>query len=260
MVDRMLIRTIEEAAFGAWPALAQVFDDGWILRFADGHTKRANSVNPTYPSAGDVEQKIARAEGWFRARGLPPIFRLTPLAEPDELDARLAARGYQLIDESRALYCPALAHGPLRTLARTDLPGVELRLDARFDRGWLDAYLALSPLDAHKAAALERMLALVVPAARYGWLSEGGRPVAAAFVAVQGGLMGTYDVVTAPAARRRGLMRALLSELQHWAVGEAGAVSGALFVTASNAPAAALYEGMGYRELYRYHYRLAPAS
>src|SRR5690242_2761336 len=84
-----LIRTIEEASFGAWPALSQVYDDGWILRFADGHTKRANSVNPTYPSLGDVEAKIGRAEGWFRARGLPPVFRVTPLAEPADLDRRL---------------------------------------------------------------------------------------------------------------------------------------------------------------------------
>ncbi|GGF00104.1 acetyltransferase [Aliidongia dinghuensis] len=253
-----LIRTIEEASFGAWPALSYAFDDGWVLRFADGHTKRANSINPTYPStspnAGDVEAKIARAEAWFRARGLPPIFRLTPLADPCDLDQRLAGRGYAAAEVSRALYHPDLSD--VAPLALPD--SVELHLDATPDQGWLDAYLALTPLDAAKTAALKRMLPLIVPAVRFGWLAEAGRPIAAAFVTVQGGLIGTYDVVTAPEARRRGLMRALLSRLYRWAVDEAGGVSGALFVVAANEPAGALYEGFGYRELYRYHYRLAP--
>lgn len=254
MTDRFLIRTIEEASFGAWPALAQVLDDGWVLRFAAGHSKRANSVNPTYPSAGDVEAKIARAEGWFRDQGLPPIFRVTPLAEPADLDARLAARGYQLFETSRVLHNPALAGGAPAELSA----GVTLRIDPRPDQGWLDAYLALTPLDQPKTAALRRMLDLIVPTARFGWLHEAGRPLAAAFVVVQSGLMGTYDVVTAPEARRRGLMRALLGRLTDAAVA-AGATSGAIFVVATNAPAGALYEGFGYRELYRYHYRVAPA-
>ncbi|HEV2674014.1 MAG TPA: GNAT family N-acetyltransferase [Aliidongia sp.] len=254
MNDRLLIRTIEEAAFGAWPSLAQLLDDGWVLRFADGHTKRANSVNPTYPSYGDVDVKIARAEGWFRDRGLPAIFRVTPLAEPTDLDARLAARGYESFETSRALHNPAL-----RAVVPTDLPAsMTLRIDPRPDQGWLDAYLALTPLDAGKTLALRRMLDLIVPTARFGWLHEAGRPLAAAFVVVQGGLMGTYDVVTAPEARRRGLMRALLGQLNNAAI-EAGAVSAAIFVVATNEPAGALYEGLGYRELYRYHYRMVPA-
>ena len=252
MSDRTLIRTIEEASFGAWPALAQVLDDGWVLRFAEGHSKRANSVNGVYPSHGDVEAKIARAEGWFRDRGLPAVFRVTPLAEPADLADRLAARGYQAHETSRALYHPDLAAiGPTPLEA-----GVTLRLDSTPGDGWLDAYLALSPLEPRKAATLRRMLDLIVPSTCFGWLHQGGRPLAAAFVVVQSGLMGTYDVVTAPAARRRGLMRSLLGSLNDWAITEAGAQAGALFVVANNTPAVTLYEGLGYRELYRYHYRI----
>jgi N-acetylglutamate synthase len=255
MTDRALIRSIEEASFGAWPALAQVLDDGWVLRFADGHSKRANSVNGVYPSHGDTDAKIARAEGWYRLRGLPTVFRVTPLAEPGDLADRLAARGYQAFETTRVLY-----RRDLDGVVPPDLPdGVTLRLDPTPGDGWLDAYLALTPLDARKTAALTRMLDLIVPSVRFGWLHEGGRPLAAAFVVVQGGLMGTYDVVTAPAARRRGLMRILLGHLTRWAVADAGARSAALFVVETNAPAVALYEGLGYRELYRYHYRMVPA-
>ena len=251
LADHTLIRTIEEASFGAWPALAQVLDDGWVLRFADGHTKRANSVNGLYPSHGDVEAKIARAEGWFRGRGLPAIFRVTPLAEPADLADRLAARGYEAFETTLALHNPDLSAASLPGLP----DGLTLRLDPVPGDGWLDAYLALTPLDARRVATLTRMLDLIVPRACFGWLHEGGRPLAAAFVVVQGGLMGTYDVVTAPEARRRGLMRMLLGHLTQWAVMDAGARSGAIFVVATNAPAVALYERLGYRELYRYHYR-----
>jgi GNAT superfamily N-acetyltransferase len=252
MSERTLIRTIEEASFGAWPALAQVLDDGWVLRFAEGHSKRANSVNGVYPSQDDVDAKIVRAEGWYRDRGLPAVFRVTPLAEPADLADRLAARGYEAHETSRALYHPTLGSvGPTPLEA-----GIMLRLDPTPGDGWLDAYLALSPLAPNKAATLRRMLDLIVPKACFGWLHQNGRPLAAAFVVVQAGLMGTYDVVTAPESRRRGLMRSLLGSLNGWAVTEAGARTGALFVVATNTPAVTLYEGLGYRELYRYHYRI----
>lgn len=255
MSDQHLIRTIEEASFGAWPALAQVLDDGWVLRFAEGHSKRANSVNGVYPSQGDVDAKIARAEGWFQARGLPTVFRVTPLAEPADLVDRLAARGYEPHETSRALH-----HADLRQIGPTPLEaGITLRLDRTAGEGWLDAYLALSPLPPQRAATLRRMLDLIVPEARFGWLHQDGRPLAAAFVVVQGGLMGMYDVVTAPQARRRGLMRSLLGSLTRWAVAQADARTGALFVVADNTPAVTLYEGLGYRELYRYHYRIKAA-
>jgi GNAT superfamily N-acetyltransferase len=50
-------------------------------------------------------------------------------------------------------------------------------------------------------------------------------------------------------------MRVLLGELGAWAR-QAGASSSQLFVLAGNAPAERLYERLGWRELYRYHYRI----
>lgn len=253
MASLALIRRLEEAFFGAWPALAQIFDDGWVLRFADGYTKRANSINPTYPALDDAEVKIDRAEGWYRTRNLPPVFRVTPLADPNDLDQRLAARGYQATNAARALYLPSL------TAETPSLPAsVTLRLDAGPHDGWLEASLAMTPLDPSRAATLRRMLDGIVPVARFGWLSENGQPLAAAFVVVQGPLMSTYHAVTVPAARRRGLMRALLGRLTAWAM-EEGATAGGLFVVANNEAAGALYQRLGYEELYRYHYRVAPA-
>ena len=35
---------LEELAMNAWPAIQTYLYDGWIVRFANGYTKRANSV------------------------------------------------------------------------------------------------------------------------------------------------------------------------------------------------------------------------
>src|SRR5262249_29851311 len=53
---------VEEAAMKAWPALEEVLLDGWLLRFSRGYTKRANSVNPLYPSALPLEDHVRQCE------------------------------------------------------------------------------------------------------------------------------------------------------------------------------------------------------
>ena len=57
--EKISDRRIEEAALNSWPALKQVWFDGWALRFANGYTKRANSVNCIHDSTLDLESKIS---------------------------------------------------------------------------------------------------------------------------------------------------------------------------------------------------------
>ena len=55
-------RRIEEVSLNSWPALQQILFDGWILRFSEGYTKRANSVNPLFASSMDVGEKVDTCE------------------------------------------------------------------------------------------------------------------------------------------------------------------------------------------------------
>ena len=41
-----MIRTLEELSMNALPALQTMLYGGWVLRFANGYTRRANSINP----------------------------------------------------------------------------------------------------------------------------------------------------------------------------------------------------------------------
>ncbi len=64
-------------------------------------------------------------------------------------------------------------------------------------------------------------------------------------------------VTVADEHRRRGLTTAVMAALAGWAR-DRGAAACVLQVVASNAPAMALYDRLGFTEHHRYHYRLAP--
>ena len=85
-----MIRLLEELSMNAWPALQTLLYDGWVLRFAEGYTRRANSVNPLYPSTRDALEKIEACERLYRGQGLAVIFKLTAASQPERLDEMLA--------------------------------------------------------------------------------------------------------------------------------------------------------------------------
>ena len=91
-----MIRHIEELALNAWPALQTLLLDGWVVRFANGYTRRANSVNPLYPSEQDTDAKLRACEQLYRERGLKVVFKMTAASQPDGLDALLAAQEYEI--------------------------------------------------------------------------------------------------------------------------------------------------------------------
>src|SRR5512139_3235090 len=91
---------LEELSMNAWPALKTHLYDGWVLRFANGYSKRANSVHPIYPSTLPVEEKIAFCESLYGREGLPSVFKLTPASRPDSLNRELEKRGYEKRDET----------------------------------------------------------------------------------------------------------------------------------------------------------------
>jgi hypothetical protein len=84
---------IEELSMNAHPALKTALYDGWVLRFSNGYTKRANSVNPIYPSALPFEEKIEHCENAYHRQNLPVVFKLTSELA-GTLDSLLENRGY----------------------------------------------------------------------------------------------------------------------------------------------------------------------
>lgn len=237
---------IERAALKAWPGLETEWDGQWVRRAANGYTKRANSVQSLDPTDdAHAAERIAAAEAWFGARGLPPVFRVTPLAGPNTLAALDDAR-WDSVDHS---YLVAMPLVPVEADARA-------RLFLPRDLAFLSAQRRLQGYGEPTTEKLRAVLAaLTVPARGVVVFTDEGEPVAAGLMAVADGIVITGNVVTSPAHRRQGYAAAMMRTGLNWAR-EAGAGVAALNVAAENVPARALYAGLGYRRQYDYRYRV----
>lgn len=241
--DLQRIRGLEERAFNAWPALQTVVADGWVMRFSAGYTKRANSLNAWMPSA-PVESILPETAALYRRQGLPLVVRLSPLAD-EAADAALAARGFARIDETIVMVAP-IADGAIDSSVVIDA-----KPTARWSAGFADANRVP---DRHRQTH-DAMLAAIRWPAAFASLTEDQRPVAWGLGVAERGMVGLFDIVTSPDVRRRGLGRRLVTSLLAWGRSE-GCREAYLQVVATNTPAIALYQALGFREVYRYHYRV----
>lgn len=243
MPERALEWRVEETCLNAWPALREVLLDGWVLRFSEGLTRRANSANPLGPVS---EVDLRACETLYRRLGLRTIIRVLSLIDPS-VDDRLAKAGYTGEGESCVLY------GPIEDIEAARDPDVGL-LDEPTPE-WFGAMAVLQNHSSDQAATYRRIVGqLAVPAA-FAALSDEGGIVALAYGALHNGVLCYESVITDRLRRRRGWGRRIIKALAAWARDQ-GAVGVCLEVEAHNAPARALYDAVGLKtELYRYHYR-----
>jgi N-acetylglutamate synthase len=242
-------RDLEELALTTWPALQQWLYDGWVVRVAGGHTKRANSINPLYPSHHDPSDKIVQCEQWYAAANLPTIFRLNAHTAPVELDHLLDARGYRQVDPSLTL------HRRLDTwTVPSDLRGT-LRSEQLPD--WLAHYCQLSG----KAPAQQQTHTAILQATPepriFATLWDQDQAVACALGVFSARALSIVDVVTSAQHRQQGYATSLLCQIFAWAQ-QIGASDVALQVQGDNTAARALYAGLGFQEGYSYWYRVRP--
>ncbi len=236
-------RRLEELSLNSSAPPGQLLYDGWIVRLASGKAKRARSINAFYPSALPLDEKIAHCQSLYRGAGLPLLFRMTPFCQPPALDHELEARGFRRFEATsvqRAALDPACASQALPE--SEPLPG------------WIEAVARLRGSPAAQAVAHRARLEGLPLAMRALALREAGEVVAAGLVVAEGDCAGLFDIVTHPAARRRGHARRLVGALLRSAW-ELGARHAYLQVEAGNAAAVELYRGYGFRERYQYWYR-----
>lgn len=240
-------RRLERLAFRARPSFEAVEVDGWVLRFTDGYTKRANSVNPHFGSTLPVSAKIARCEVLYGERGLPAVFRLTPFSEPADLDRTLADAGYDVLDRSIVMAAsldrgPDLQHGSVLHVSSGE---------------WFAAFDRLRRLEPVKQAIHRRIVGSAQGTHCFAMIDQEGNPIACGLGVLVDGAVGLFDLYTAEAHRRRGHGAAVVGSILRWAV-RRGARTGFLHVHSQNTPARRLYEGFGFEVAYPYWYRAKP--
>ncbi|NDJ77055.1 MAG: GNAT family N-acetyltransferase [Chloroflexi bacterium] len=239
----MHAQRIEEAALNAWPALQQMLYDGWILRFSKGYTKRANSVNPLFPSQIDIDEKISACERLYIEKGLPPIFRITPFAPP-KLDQALAQHNFHRLDPTLVLHLD---------LTGRDFQPVHVESESLAD--WVDMFCVLSRVDEGEHMTHRAILEAIPSRRLLASLWKGDQLLACGVGVLEMDHFGLFDLVTDPDLRNRGHGTKLINGMLTWAQAF-GASHAYLSVEAVKAPARHIYETkFGFQEVYQYWYR-----
>jgi len=233
----------------SWPALSTAFDGDWVIRLADGVTKRSNSVTCLAADDADLDARIDRVQTTYESRGLPAIFRLSPLASP-ALDVALEKRGWRRFDETIVMASDIAD----LTMPSRDNQDSDVDIKTQPDRTWLQSCYRIEGPDTKQLTTLCTMLERLIPKTGYGRIGKGDHPDALALVVVDAELTGLFEVLTTAARRRQGFAATLLSKLFSWSRDQ-GASTAWLAVVADNEPAKRLYQKLGFREVYRYHYR-----
>ncbi|MBE6758674.1 MAG: GNAT family N-acetyltransferase [Ruminococcaceae bacterium] len=239
------VRLFEELSFNSHPSLHTEHYDGWLLRYADGYTSRANSVSVIYPSSLDYQEKIEECERRYASGGLPCIFKITDGAD-ERLDRLLEERGY-------GRFTPT----DLMTMDITDrqFERCGCIITDRADEAWLDAYFALEGYTDDKTkATAARMLNMINADTLYCRIEHEGQSIACSSAVIERGYMALLNVVVDEQHRGMGWGRKLCRALLSAAV-DKGAHTAYLQVVQSNTAAVKLYEKLGYRKLYSYWYR-----
>ncbi len=234
---------LEELSFRTLPALDQDRYDAWVLRWSNGGSRRANSVNALGPSTYPLPEKIAYCERWFADRGAAATFRLTELADPS-LDGELAGRGYVY---SGATFVMTAAITDQKTHPAVTIGAVP-------SDEWLRTIDYLSAADDAAIHKLRDQLLASGGTSSFASIDSHGR-VAAIGVAIDlDGYTTIYNMNTAQDARNRGYARTILETLM--ANGRAAGGSHAVLqVMDDNDAALALYRSAGFATAYEYHYR-----
>ncbi len=247
-----MIEALERLTLVLWPPDEHESWDGWELVTGRGYTRRTNSVQPLAAGARPLEEKLRHCRRHFDARGIRTVYKLTEIA-PAGLDAALDARGYRRGGET-IVQCLSPIADDLRIAA-------DVVIAERPHDDWFAACARLNGVEGDQREALRAILDRLPADSGFACVADPTRgdadPLAVALGSVAEGHVYIGEVVTAPRARRRGCARRAVEGLLAWAR-ERGAQTAFLGVVVENVAARALYEGLGFREAYRYWYREAP--
>jgi ribosomal protein S18 acetylase RimI-like enzyme len=235
---------LERLAARSWRGLEEERFGDWLLRASGGFTGRANSVLVVGEPPEQLADAVRTVTRWYERRGLRPMAQV-PLPGAETADAAFAAAGWDTVEDVLVLTAP---------LDGWPDPQVPVDLAAEPDDAWLTGYRYRgTPLPPVAREVLVDTDEPVFAAVR---LDPAPAPLAAV---ARGAVVDDWLCVTAVTVderyRRRGLATAVMAGLGRWGR-ERGARSCLLQVVETNAPALALYQGLGFTEHHRYHYRL----
>ena len=247
-MDKEQIRFLENIAANGHVGLEQKDYDGWELRFTQGFTGRANSIQIKAPSTIPLDEKLAYCEKEYASRGLPCLFKLTDADR--EFISYLEQRGYTSVKPTDVMMLE-LNDKDTACDAATVLDNV---LFSTEPEGWFNPYFEFEGLQDPVQQELTRKIHAKVSVDKvYIRLMQNETVAAVASLAIESGYSLLHNVVVAPAFRGnelgKKLCRAAILKSK-----ECGAAHIYLQVMQNNPVAVNLYQTLGFEKLYTYYY------
>ncbi|UOQ48569.1 GNAT family N-acetyltransferase [Gracilibacillus caseinilyticus] len=248
MDQNACIQKIEELSMNALPSLQTVLFDGWILRFSNGYAKRANSINPIYFSIVKIEKKLNRVEQIYRKENLDVVFKLTSYVHPVDLDKTLSDKGYTFA---------GLTSVQLLSLDDINVSrSANSIISRRLSDDWYTKCCLLNNVKEQDQPTLRTILENILADVCFVRLvSENQETLACGMAVLEDQYLGLFDIVTNPEFRNKGHGQQLMLTLLQWGK-DNGADQAYLQVISDNTPARNLYAKLGFKETYKYWYRI----
>lgn len=243
---------VQALAEAGWPAAFTEQLGDWTLRWSHGVSSRANSVRVGGDPGQALPKALAQVRHWYEARGATPLLQVpapwTHDALLDELGWTPRLRVLLLITPSTDL----AARGGLAD------PTVQITTVPAPDEAWLgmltDEPIANLPAYREILTGPADVVFLTARDAVSGDLLGVGRASAGRLPSGRSRWAGITSIETAPAARRRGVARAIMAQLGAWACSRS-ATTTYLQLLATNTPGRELYDSLGFTRHHTYVYR-----
>ncbi len=248
----------EQLSFGTHPCLEEQSYDGWLLRFANGYTKRANSVTMLKQSTLPLKEKIAYCEKMYKKQELPAVFKITPLSI--NVDNILAKMGYAAVDKTNVMTLELSQWSQTGVYEKelqqkTTSVTVSVTVNDRITEAWQNYYFTLNHVSMTAIPTPKMIQGKIVNPLLCATIYFDKKAVACGLGVLEQNCVGLLDIIVSKEHRGLGLGKLLCQTLLIKAK-ENGATTGYLQVVDNNVIAKHLYESLGFVPRYSYWYRM----
>lgn len=254
--------TIEELSLNGWPSLQTILLDGWIIRMANGYTKRANSVSviysyendaransvcAIYPFKNNLEEKINYCEDIYRKNNLPVLFKIIDCDEYKIIDKKLETQNYKKIDLTSIQLC--------EEIKQTQIVN-NISIENYFSNEWKNCLYQCNKITNSES---KETMASMLNNIRHDIISvfkmENDVLAGCGYGVIERGFIGLYDIIVKDEFRSRGYGKEIIETILSKAK-EKGINKAYLAVVDNNTVAKNLYNKLGFKEIYKYWYRM----
>lgn len=245
---RNLINHLEEIAINAFPSIKSEIYDGWLLRFSNGYTYRANCINPLFDSNIDLSTKISYCENKYFSQGLPTIYKMTEFSLP-ELDGHLNKLGYQTRKQADIM---------ILKLSQKDANEYmeEVVISEKIEDFWIDRFLELNGIKEQLKKSTARIMFSNIPNRIFcAYVKKNDIIVGCGLGVLERNYIGLFDIYVDENYRKQEIGKSICIAIIKAGL-MAGATNAYLQVASVNTAAIKLYEKLGFLRLYTYWYRV----